>query len=465
MYHHVAFEKGEKPVPFKENITMVGAGPTGSMLAIFLARRGFSVDLYEKRSDLRITKSAPGRSINLAISVRGIHALEQVGIWEKIQNIAIPMSGRMIHPIEGDLSFQPYGQKREEVIYSISREKLNMALMNLAEKEQGVNFHFSTQCTGLDLPSGLLQIRNNISKKTTSLRTSRIIGVDGSASAVRNCMMNVAGFDFSHWYLDHGYQELTIPSKPDKSFQMSPNALHIWPRGNYMLIALPNMNGSFTCTLFLPHEGKNSFDSLVTPSGVNTFFSKNFPDAMNLIPNLETLLSKNRRGSLVTLKCYPWHFQDKIILLGDAAHAIVPFFGQGMNSAFEDCVILDKYIETYWPDWTHIFKLFSQNRKKNTDAIADMALNNYVEMRDLVNDPDFLFRQKIGFLLERKFPDIFIPRYSMVSFHRIPYFEALRRGEIQDDILKEVCTTITSEDQIDWVKTECLVKERLTSTE
>ena len=186
---------------------------------------------------------------------------------------------------------------------------------------------------------------------------------------------------------------------------------------------------------------------------------------MNLIPNLETLLSKNRRGSLVTLKCYPWHFQDKIILLGDAAHAIVPFFGQGMNSAFEDCVILDKYIETYWPDWTHIFKLFSQNRKKNTDAIADMALNNYVEMRDLVNDPDFLFRQKIGFLLERKFPDIFIPRYSMVSFHRIPYFEALRRGEIQDDILKEVCTTITSEDQIDWVKTECLVKERLTSTE
>lgn len=448
----------------RETITLVGAGLAGSLLAVFLARRGFRVEVYEKRPDIRRESAgagSAGRSINLAMSVRGLHALHQVGLKDEVLGMAIPMTGRLIHPVEGEQVLQPYGQRDEEVIYSVSRGELNRVLVSAAERQDGVRFHFNARCTGVEFRTGVLYIRDDATNHVHSLRPRRIIGVDGSASAIRTAMMNAGRFDLSQQYLTHGYKELTIPAGPDGAYRMAPNALHIWPRGLYMLIALPNLDGSFTCTLFFPHEGEYSFDSLLEPEQVLDFFGRQFPDATALMPDLATLYRGNPTGSLVTLKCFPWHYRDRVLLLGDAAHAIVPFFGQGMNCAFEDCTVLDECIEAFWPDWGKVFEAFGQRRKENTDAIADMALANYVEMRDLVSDPGFQLRQKVGFLLEQKFPEVFIPRYSMVSFHRFPYSEALHRGEIQDGILRELCASVSSEEQVDWNRAGRLVRERL----
>ena len=451
----------------RETITLVGAGLAGSLLAIFLARRGFRVEVYEKRPDIRRESAGAGlagqagRSINLAMSVRGLHALQQVGLKDEILAMAIPMAGRLIHPVEGEKVLQPYGQRDEEVIYSVSRGELNQVLVTAAERQDGVRLHFNARCTGVEFRTGVLYVRDDATNHVHSLRPRRIIGVDGSASAIRAAMMNAGRFDLSQQYLTHGYKELNIPAGPGDAYRMEPNALHIWPRGLYMLIALPNLDGSFTCTLFFPHEGEYSFDSLQDPEQVLDFFGRQFPDATSLMPDLATLYRSNPTGSLVTLKCFPWHYRDRVLLLGDAAHAIVPFFGQGMNCAFEDCTVLDECIEAYWPDWGKVFESFGQRRKENTDAIADMALANYVEMRDLVSDPGFQLRQKVGFLLEQKFPDLFIPRYSMVSFHRFPYSEALQRGEIQDGILRELCASVSSAEQVDWNRADRLVRERL----
>ena len=448
----------------RETITLIGAGLAGSLLAIFLARRGFRVEVYEKRPDIRRASTAAGqagRSINLALSVRGLHALQQVGLKDDILAMAIPMKGRLIHPVEGEQVLQPYGQRDDEVIYSVSRGELNRVLLSAAEGQDGVRLHFNARCTGVEFRTGVLYVRDDATNRVHSLRPRRIIGVDGSASAIRTAMMNVGRFDLSQQYLTHGYKELTIPAGQDGAYRMEPNALHIWPRGLYMLIALPNLDGSFTCTLFFPHEGEYSFESLTTAEKVRAFFLDTFPDATELMPDLPDLYRKNPTGSLVTLKCFPWHHRDRVLLIGDAAHAIVPFFGQGMNCAFEDCTVLDECIEADWPDWGKVFESFGRRRKENADAIADMALANYVEMRDLVSDPGFQLRQKVGFLLERAFPDLFIPRYSMVSFHRHPYSEALRVGEIQDGILRELCASISEEDQVDWDLAERLVRERL----
>ena len=448
----------------RETITLVGAGLAGSLLAIFLVRRGFRVEVYEKRPDIRLASTGAGqagRSINLAMSVRGLHALRQVGLKDEVLGMAIPMAGRLIHPVHGERVLQPYGQRDDEVIYSVSRGELNRVLVSAAERQDGVRLHFNARCTGLEFRTGVLYIRDDATNHVHSLRPRRIIGVDGSASAIRAAMMNAGRFDLSQQYLSHGYKELTIPAGPDGAYRMETNALHIWPRGQYMLIALPNMDGSYTCTLFFPHEGEYSFASLLDPREVRDFFNRQFPDAAALMPDLATQYRANPTGSLVTLKCFPWHYRDRVLLLGDAAHAIVPFFGQGMNCAFEDCTVLDECIEAYWPDWGSVFDSFGRRRKENTDAIADMALANYVEMRDLVSDPGFQLRQKVGFLLEQKFPDLFIPRYSMVSFHRFPYSEALHRGEVQDGILRELCASISSEDQIDWTRANRLVTERL----
>lgn len=459
----------------RETITLIGAGLAGSLLAIFLARRGFRVEVYEKRPDIRREPAGAGagqadqagqagqagRSINLAMSARGLHALGQAGLQDEVLDMAIPMVGRLIHPVEGDRVLQPYGQRKNEVIYSVSRGELNRYLLSAAERQDGVRLHFNARCTGLEFRTGVLYVRDDATNHVHSLRPDRVIGVDGSASAIRTAMMNVGRFDLSQQYLTHGYKELTIPAGPDGAYEMERNALHIWPRGMYMLIALPNLDGSFTCTLFFPHEGEYSFGSLKDPRRILDFFKLQFPDATALMPDLTTLYRDNPTGSLVTLKCFPWHYRDRVLLLGDAAHAIVPFFGQGMNCAFEDCTILDECIETHWPDWGHVFESFGHRRKEDTDAIADMALANYVEMRDLVSDPGFQLRQKVGFLLERKYPDRFIPRYSMVSFHRFPYREALHCGEIQEGILRELCASISTEDQVDWIAAERLVEERL----
>ncbi len=442
-------------------ITLIGAGLSGSLLAIYLARRGFQVEVYERRPDMRKVAIPAGRSINMAVSVRGIHALEQVGLDQTVLKQAIPMRGRMVHDLDGQLTLHPYGRMPSEVIHSISRAGLNMILMNAAEGHANVRFHFNKKAIGYDFRTSTLTWQGRETGTVHTRKTRPVIATDGSASAIRADMSRVGRFNLSQQYLEHGYKELMIPPGPDGAFRMEKHALHIWPRGTYMLIALPNQDGSFTCTLFFPFEGEFSFASLDTAEKVRRFFETQFPDAVPLMPTLTSDFFANPTGSLVTIKCYPWHVANQALLLGDAAHAIVPFFGQGMNCAFEDCTVLDACIEAHGDDWERVFREFEQQRKPNTDAIADMALENFIEMRDRVADTRFLLRKQVEFALEEKYPRHFIPRYSMVSFHRIPYAVAQERGAIQDGILEELCAGLDDLEHLDWARAETLVQARL----
>src|SRR5579863_1832579 len=430
-------------------ITLIGAGLNGPLLAIFLAKRGFRVAIYERRPDMRQVRMSAGRSINLALSTRGIHALTEAGLWQSMQEIAIPMRGRMIHPVVGDLVFQPYGRDASEVIHSISRAELNMALISAAEA-QGAEIHFQQRCTGIDLKNGAVHLRDEQTGGETTVESDAVIGCDGSASAIRFEMLKQNRFNFSQLYLDYGYKELTIPAGPEGQYLLETHALHIWPRGNYMLIALPNTDGTFACILFLPFEGADSFASLATQSDVRDFFQSRFPDALALMPQLADNYFGNPTGAMVTIKCSPWHAEGKVLLLGDAAHAIVPFFGQGINCGFEDCTSLVKLLDQHREDWRRVFQEFEATRKTNTDAIADMAVENFVEMRDRVGDPRFLLRKKAELALEAKYPRWFVPKYAMVTFHRVPYSVALARGTVQDRMLSELCDPIERIEDLDW---------------
>jgi kynurenine 3-monooxygenase len=447
-----------------EKITLIGAGLNGPLLAILLRQRGFAVEIFERRPDMRKVRMTAGRSINLAISTRGIHALQRAGLWERMRRIIIPMKGRMMHSATGELTFQPYGQDETEVINSISRAELNMALMNAAE-EQGATIHFNQRCTGHDLKSGAIRLRAEETRRQTSLQTAVVIGCDGSASAIRTEMLKLNRFDFSQQHLGHGYKELTIPAGEHREHLLDTHALHIWPRGNLMLIALPNIDGTFACILFLPFEGPESFASLTTREEVLRFFQSRFPDAARWMPQLADNYFANPTGSMVTIKCFPWHMDGKALLLGDAAHAIVPFFGQGINCGFEDCTSLVELLDQHGADWARVFSEFEGQRKANTDAIADMAVENFTEMRDRVADARFLLRKKIELALEQKYPKLFIPKYSMVSFHRVPYSVALARGIIQDRMLAELCGPIDRIEDLDWKKADQLVQRNLTPLE
>jgi kynurenine 3-monooxygenase len=447
-----------------DKIALVGAGLTGPLLAVSLAQRGFKVDIYERRPDMRKTQIRAGRSINLAISTRGIHALREAGLWDDLRHLIIPMKGRRMHAVDGKISFQPYGKDESEVINSISRADLNIALINAAEA-LGVGFHFEKRCIGADLSTPRLMVRDERSGVESSIDASVLIGTDGSASAIRDELMRGSGADFSEQLLDYGYKELTIPAGPAGAHVLDVNALHIWPRGSFMLIALPIPDGTFGCILFLPFEGEQSFARLKTEEAVREFFGKYFADAVPLMPQLVEQFFGNPLGSMVTIKCAPWHREGKALILGDAAHAIVPFFGQGMNCAFEDCTVFLELLDRHGPDWPLIFREFEAARKINTDAIADLANDNFVEMRDKVADPRFLLRKKVELLLEAKFPGVFVPKYSMVTFHRIPYSVAATRGDIQDRLLGELCDSIQSTDQLDWSKAEALVRSNLTALE
>ncbi len=444
-----------------QKIILIGAGLAGSLLAVYLAKKGFRVDVYERRPDMRKTSISAGRSINLALSTRGIHALKEVGLYEDILKIAIPMRGRMIHSHSGSLNFQRYGKDDSEAINSVSRGTLNMRLMDLAEAQAGVKIVFDERCTGMDFNSGEVHLHNETTNVSHSVKADTVIGTDGSASAIRMDMLKIGRFNFSQTYLEHGYKELTIPSGPNGTFLIEKNALHIWPRKTYMLIALPNFDGSFTCTLFFPMEGANSFESLNSKEKVKTFFDQEFPDAVPLMPTLIDDYFNNPAGTLMTVKCSPWYVEDKAALLGDAAHAIVPFFGQGMNCAFEDCTYLNECIEKYSGDWKKTFSEYEKLRKINADAIADLAVENFYEMRDLVADPAFILKKKIEHVLEEKFPDRFIPKYSMVTFHRMPYSIALERGRIQDGILNELILGISGVEEADFKKAERLIDQQL----
>jgi kynurenine 3-monooxygenase len=444
-----------KPAPGK--ITLIGAGLNGPLLATLLMQRGFSVEIYERRPDMRRVRMSAGRSINLALSTRGIHALRQAGLWERMRSIIIPMKGRMMHSIAGELTFQPYGKNETEVINSISRAELNIALMDAAE-EHGATIHFSQRCAGYDLRTGTIRIRHEETGEETIRETEVVIGCDGSASSIRGEMLKLSRFNFSQQHLDYGYKELTIPAGSKGEHLLETHALHIWPRGNYMLIALPNIDGTFACILFLPFEGADSFASLTTQAQVVQFFDSRFPDAVSLMPQLAENYFANPTGAMVTVKCSPWHVEGRVLLLGDAVHAIVPFFGQGLNCGFEDCTCLVELLDRYGADWLRVFTEFENERKVNTDAIADMAIENFTEMRDRVADSRFLLRKKVELALEAKYPQLFVPKYAMVTFHRIPYSVALARGAVQDRMLAELCDSISRVEDLDWEKADRLIR-------
>jgi kynurenine 3-monooxygenase len=447
-----------------QTITLIGAGLNGPLLGLELVKRGFDVEIYERRPDMRRVNMSAGRSINLALSTRGIHALKEAGLWSEMQKIIIPMKGRMMHSVDSKLTFQRYGKDDSEVINSISRAELNIALMNAAES-RGVKIHFQRRCTGIDLKSRTLQVLDEETGERRTIESSVVIGCDGSASAIRSEMLKRTRFNFAQEYLDYGYKELTIPASAGGKHVLETNALHIWPRGNYMLIALPNVDGTFACILFLPFEGADSFEELATESLIVEFFQKRFPDASSLMPDLAANFFANPTGSMVTIKCSPWHVEDTVLLLGDAAHAIVPFFGQGINCGFEDCTVFLELLDRYGANWEKVFQEFEHVRKTNTDAIADMAVENFVEMRDRVADPRFLLRKKVELALEAKYPGLFVPKYAMVTFHRVPYATALQRGQLQDRMLEKLCDRIQRVEDLDWNLADRLVCSELTPLE
>jgi kynurenine 3-monooxygenase len=422
----------------KEEVIVVGAGLVGSLLSIYLAKRGYKVRIYEKRGDMREEAMSVGRSINLALSDRGIKALEEVGAMDEIRKIAIPMHGRYIHNADGSTAFQPYGSDGQ-FINSVSRGELNKMLMTLAEKK-GVEIFFHEKCSSINWKTNEIEFESNFSVESETQTFHLCFGADGAYSASRlQHQLQHDRFEYHQSYIDFGYKELNIPAAEDGSYRMEKNALHIWPRGNYMLIALPNTDGSFTCTLFFPFEGSPSFSSLDSPAKVRAFFSQTFADAALLMPTLEKDFFENPTASLVTVKCFPWIREGKFALIGDAAHAIVPFFGQGMNCGFEDCSILNGLIGKHNEDWAAILEEYQQLRKPDADAIADMALNNFIEMRDKVADPKFLLQKKIEARLYHKYPDKWIPAYSQVTFSpHIRYSEALERGNRQEAIMQQV---------------------------
>ena len=421
-----------------KNISIVGAGLVGSLLAIYLAKRGHKINVFERRGDMRKEKMIAGRSINLALSDRGWKALEAVGIGNEIRNVAIPMHGRMIHAVTGEINFQPYG-KEKQAIWSVSRGGLNCELMTLAERNENVKIHFNERCSHVDVRSGKMEFENHLSGEKSNHESDHVIGADGAFSAVRlQLQLQTDRFEYSQHYLEHGYKELSIPAGENGKFLLEKNALHIWPRGGYMLIALPNIDGSFTCTLFFPFEGEHSFAALSDRKKVKAFFEKIFPDAAALMPTLQEDFFRNPTGSLVTVRCSPWNFEDKVLLIGDAAHAIVPFYGQGMNAGFEDCRVFDEMLGEQ-SDWTKLFSEFGKVRKPNSDAIADMAVENFIEMRDLVGDKKFLLRKKIEALLNEKHPELWTPQYSLVTFSPdVPYTEAQEAGRLHNTVMNRV---------------------------
>jgi kynurenine 3-monooxygenase len=429
----------------KTNVAVVGAGLVGSLIALYLIRRGYSVSVFERRPDMRTNKLSAGRSINLALSSRGLLALEEVGLADTIERIAIPMHGRMMHDLQGKLTFQPYG-KEGQYINSISRADLNIVLIDAAEKH-GVKFFFDYRCLSIDLTNTEIIFNNNgelppngIPDENSVVRKKfdRIIGADGAFSVVRSSLQFTDLFNFSQQYIEHGYKELHIPAATPGIFPLEKNALHIWPRESFMMIALPNPDGSFTCTLFFPFKGNNSFQSLEGDEKVRLFFEQTFPDAVPLMPTLIEDFNLNPTSSLVTMKCFPW-VRNKTLLIGDAAHAVVPFYGQGMNAGFEDCRILNALLNEHGDDWEKVSALFQDLRKPDADAIAQLALDNFVEMRDLVADADFLLRKKIEARLHQLFPEKWIPLYTMVTFSpHIRYSNAYATGQKQKAIMDAI---------------------------
>jgi kynurenine 3-monooxygenase len=443
-----------------DRFTLAGSGLVGSLLALFLARRGAEVRVLERRPDLRQEKIRAGRSINLAISVRGLHALAQVGLEHRALEHAIPMRGRMIHPFGAPVAFQPYGKDDSQCIHSISRGWLNGMLMSEAEATGRVRIDFHHRVTALDVGAGAVTVSEERSGREERIAGTAVVGTDGAGSVVREAVVAADGGTSSEERLDHGYKELTLPAGPGGSFRLEKHALHIWPRRDFMLIALPNLDGSFTCTLFLRFQGPTSFETLPGPEDVSRFFGEQFPDVAPLLPDLTSQFFENPTGSMVTVKCWPWTAEARALLLGDAAHAIVPFFGQGMNCGFEDCVVLDELL-AHHTGLNDAFTEFARVRKPNADAIADMAVENFVEMRESVADPRFLLEKAIERRLLNALPGEFLSRYAMVTFSRVPYRVAYEVGRVASTIVSELANGVTTAEAVDLEQARQLVRTRL----
>lgn len=422
-----------------KDVTIVGAGLVGSLVSIYLAKKGYNVTIYERRNDMRKVKMSAGKSINLALSDRGWKGLQGVGIADEIKKIAIPMYGRYIHNKDGSNAYQPYG-KDEQAIYSVSRAEINMKLMDLAEQQPNVKIHFDYKCNSVNKHTKEVVFENTNSLQVITKNYDLLFGSDGAFSASRLSMqLSNDRFEYNQHYIDCGYKELIIPPGPNGKFLLEKNALHIWPRGSFMMIALPNPDGNFTCTLFMPFEGEKSFAQLKTKEDVKQFFNNEFSDAVPLMPTLIEDFFTNPTSSLVTVKCFPWTFDDSIALIGDAAHAIVPFYGQGMNCGFEDCVVLNELVEKHQHQWPKILNEYQNLRKPDGDAIADLAIANFIEMRDKTADPKFLLQKKIEGNFSQKHPDKWIPLYSMVTYSpQIRYSQALQSGNKQQQIMDKI---------------------------
>ncbi|MBL7252861.1 FAD-dependent oxidoreductase [Paractinoplanes lichenicola] len=423
-----------------KHVAIVGAGLCGSLLACYLGRRGYTVDLYERRPDPRVTGAERGRSINLALSERGIDALRRIGLDEQVLKDALPMRGRMVHPLGGETNFQPYSLDGDRAINSIGRGALNDALLDAAGATEGVTIHFDRALTSLDPSLGTLGFADG-----SQAKADIVLGADGAGSATRGLLMAYAGESFSETvsFLDYGYKELTIPAR-DGDYALDPGALHIWPRGTSMMIALPNPDRSFTGTLFWPSSGSNSFASIGSPAAVERHFRDNYPDLLELIPNLVDDYRHNPVGLLGTVKCAPWQMLGRVALIGDAAHAIVPFYGQGANASFEDVVELDRCLDATGDNWAEALPLYEQGRRENSEAIAEMALANFVEMRDKVADPLFKLGKNVEHTLERLLPGKYVSRYELVSFSTTPYADVRRRVKQQHQVLGLAAGTLVA---------------------
>ncbi|MCH7994738.1 MAG: FAD-dependent monooxygenase, partial [Planctomycetes bacterium] len=378
----------------KPHFVIVGGGLGGALMANYLGRAGFETDVYEMRGDIRKHGAVGGRSINLALSHRGICALQRVGLADDVMKTAVAMPGRMIHGLDSSPVFQPYGTRRDQAIHSVSRGGLNALLLEAAEHYPTVRLHFERKCTDVDLDSGEVKLLDTATGDSTTVRGDIVVSADGAFSAVRSPMQKLDRFDYRQDYLAHGYKELTIPPGENGSFRLEKHALHIWPRRSFMMIALPNEDGSYTCTLFWPFEGPVSFDSVSTKERLLQVFETHYPDAVGHMPTLVEDYFENPVGSLATIRCGPWYYRDKVVLLGDAAHAVVPFYGQGMNASFEDVLVLDECMQRHKPDWQRAFEAYYEARKNDVDALADLAISNFVEMRDHTGSRKFLLRKK-----------------------------------------------------------------------
>ncbi len=435
-----------------KEIAIVGAGLVGSLQAILMAKKGYNVNVYERRADIRKATLVQGKSINLALSDRGWKALELAGIAEEIRDIAIPMYQRCMHAVDGKLTYQPYGINNE-AIYSVSRGGLNQRLVNLASEYSNINYHFDSKCKDVDLKNKKLVIQDSVNKEISAKSYDKLFASDGAFSAVRLRLQKSPMFNYEQNYLTHGYKELLIPANEDGSHKLDKNCLHIWPRAEFMMIALANLDGSFTCTLFFPVEGDLSFNSVKTEADVSDLFKNYFPDALSLMPTLHKDYFENPTSYLITVKCAPWNFGEDVLLIGDAAHAIVPFYGQGMNAGFEDCTLFNDMYHERGGSWDSLFKDFSDKRIPDGNAIAELALENYIEMRDKTADEEFLIRKKIETKFTKLHPELWLPLYSQVTFSNIPYSQAKENGLRQRAIMDQIMAlpNILNEWNEDWV--------------